>query len=1481
MGPLKEHVFATVRSMRALHRGDDPKVIRSDPFGSMDWFINMATDYKIDDKGPPAKRRKKNGKLDDPTVAAEEIPLYMIDIDLYFPLKSDARVDHDEILADIDFDEADGSQVTILGIENDGSLINVSSIADPESKLTIEIDQLPKSSCDALVHISQLHSTEGSRTSQNNTSRQLCCYLHCSLGSRFKVVRLTVSYIWRSGFSAFPEGMPVGRRRLYPEYDELLRFYPDLDREETDHKQPWSPRDFYDRVHVPPKSQKDTEKFNDILANELFPFQKRAVSWLLRREGVVYESGQIQTIPPQSQTCNFYKQVQDANGKACYVNHLQGIISRQQPLSDRTLLCGGLLAEEMGLGKTVELMALISLHKRPEKATMKLSDKPSNKEPTPSKATLIITPTSILQQWESELSHHAPHLRVHVYDGIAAGSKKSKSDSEVIEDLSTKYDVVLATYNTIGKELHFTEDPPDRNMRHARRFERKRSVLVQIHWWRICLDEAQLVENGVTTAARVASRLPRANSWAVSGTPLKKNIEDLHGLLIFLKYQPLNDSSKLWRHLITNHKHLFRRLFGQIALRHTKAHVRDELQLPLQKRVVITMPFSSVEQQHYETMFADMCREVGLDHDGSPSTPMVGWVPDNYAEVMRMWLTRLRQTCLHPEVGGRNRRALGRGQGRLRTVAEVLEVMIEQNETNLRTEERAYLATQLLRGHILGYNREDERRSEKALEIYLEVQNKSLLLVREARERLDAAKEALDPKMKSETDSDGEESDSESTPLLGRLRNNLRTALELQHVCTFFAATMYFQIKSNETLTQTDSEKFKELEEKEVTLYDEAKIVRRELLSQSSRKAEALMRKIGDLTRKGTMTSIPAIKQFDDLGGIESRRLIEKSDDLFDLIKQQTAVIVEWRAKMAEFLVKPLVDEDQGKDEITGDEYEDSTKQQDELYVYFDAVKAMQADLTTMITGESAPLIDHEVKNLIRDAKWFLDPEIEFKSVVHAPELALQLLATRNKYRNQLKEVGSIRGLIQEARSLENSLDMQNNSRALSERGLVQKYLQGLQRVFKEYSKALSGLEKELDLFRNTQNQRLEFYRQLQALSDAVAPYKEELDEKLDLDALQNIMAKEEQQSASLAQLKTKNRFLLHLREESGCLSEQKVCVICRDTFENGVLTVCGHQYCKECIRYWWQLHRSCPVCKRRLALHDFHNITYKPQELKAQQESSSETQNAQNPEAGTSTETSIYSDIDDKLLSQIKSIDLPCSYGTKIDALGRHLMWIREQDPGAKSIVFSQYREFLDVLGTALKDFKIGHSRLGRAGAVEKFRQDPSVDCLLLDAKTDSSGLTLVNATNVFFCEPLIQTAVELQAIARVHRIGQTRLTTVWMYLIKDTVEESIYDVSVARRLAHVQSKQVNKIKSGASTPRFGVQEGMLDAVNSEEMQSAMISKLLVAGKGGGEVVGNEDLWQCLFGKAQAGPQQQNPLLDAEVGRHLRAEAAETRRQV
>lgn len=96
---------------------------------------------------------------------------------------------------------------------------------------------------------------------------------------------------------------------------------------------------------------------------------------------------------------------------------------------------------------------------------------------------------------------------------------------------------------------------------------------------------------------------------------------------------------------------------------------------------------------------------------------------------------------------------------------------------------------------------------------------------------------------------------------------------------------------------------------------------------------------------------------------------------------------------------------------------------------------------------------------------------------------------------------------------------------------------------------------------------------------------------------------------------------------------------------------------------------------------------------------------------------TSIYTDINSATLNQIKTIDINCSYGSKIDTLVRHILWIRANDPGAKAVIFSQFKEFLDVLGTAFSRSRITYTSVDSTGGIEKFKKDLSVSCMVCAA--------------------------------------------------------------------------------------------------------------------------------------------------------------------
>jgi len=1325
-----------------------------------------------------------------------------------------------------------------------------------------------------------LSTNKGNRT---KTSQERILFSRCTLSapaSGKHSLQLALEVRWTLGLSAFETRGQRATVRM--DLNTLSKYLPD-DSSET--ATPWALSDFYDAVHVPDATEAISPRIQGNMSEtELYPFQRRAVGWLLRREGVAFTAaGDLS--PLMDDTADItpvsFKAKKDATGRICYVSLLRGLIVSDLNTTWNAArnLHGGILAEEMGLGKTVELLALISHHKRKMPDGV-IHDPYLGKLVTPSSATLIITPPSILEQWRQEIATHAPELKVFHYKGLPCASASQAEHEEATKEHLLRFDIVLTTYHVLSKEIHFATPPPDRSLRREKVHKRRNSPLVEISWWRVCLDEAQMVESGVSQAATVARIIPRCNAWAVSGTPLRKDIQDLRGLLIFLRYEPYASSKTLWSRL---DKSTFRAIFNEIALRHSKDKIRNELSLPPQKRVVITVPFTAIEEQNYSEIIRQMCQACYLSQEGIPLRDDRGPDHPEVVERMREWLVRLRQTCLHAHVGRRNKKALGARNGPLRTVDDVLEVMIEQNDTSLKAEARELILAQMMRAHVQANAKNIEKRSVVALPLYQKALESTQGYVKMCRDELALEKTKLGttPASKNTSSelSDDEEDDEQGdkTGRVAVLQRNLRSFLELEHACHFFIGNMYYQIHSNEKLCEPGSEEIQRLEQLESMSYDKAKEIRKEVLKQPQGRAQSLMNAI----EPEPPSSICEIAELPDQGGIESRRILEMMDNVVDVLNAQVDQLRAWRLKIVNILKSPLVDQDENKD-ITGDEYEDSTKVQDELYVYIMALRTITADRNTAINALRDNLVEYELKDAL---KWTREEDESRRG--HAPELVIEIATIREKLKPKESD-GSLKGVISAARSLITTLQWGADAgdvRAQGELAIAKKHLQRIQAISTEQEKAITELEKEQDLFRATMNQRLEFYRQLQHISDMVAPWREEMDEVFDVPEYNRSMALTQTKEKALAGWKTKHAYLTNLRRENQQGGVKHECIICQDDFEVGVLTSCGHrvsdsiaittiitnqvQYCKDCISQWWHENRTCPLCKQRLSAKDFTDITFKPNEITAQEENRN-IQSPSQPSSPSSANSSIYSDISGSTMKEIKMIDLDGSYGSKVDMIARHLIWIRRNDPGAKSIIFSQFADFLGVLRDAFRKWKIGTSGIGDKDGIKKFKSDPAVECFLMDAKSDSSGLNLVNATYVFLCEPLINPAIELQAIARVHRIGQQRPTTVFMYLISDTVEEAIYDISVARRLAHMGRNASSR--SGSATP--ALQEKTLDAANSMELEATPLKQLL-GKKGDGEVVLADDLWTCLFGK----PRKQNSaVLNREIGRELRAGAAETR---
>lgn len=426
----------------------------------------------------------------------------------------------------------------------------------------------------------------------------------------------------------------------------------------------------------------------DQLIPQLLNFQRKSVQWMLLREGKVFsENGELSDSSHVVDDLGFHSvsgQFDKTNGSDVYVDFYSGKISlSKKPEIDLTKVCtGGILAEEMGLGKSLELIALILLNPFPYKQPARRSDETGLIH---AKTTLIFAPSSILDQWATEISTHAPSLSVHVYDGCSSISAEQMAE----------YDIVLTTYDIRTRDLHLARPDNQRSRRKPRVYERPKTPLTMIKFWRLVADEAQMVENSYNAAAELTALIPRENTWAVTGTPLgntTSTVRDLHGLFTFLGLNTVFNSCVQFED----------RLYALLRLtmrRNSKLAVENELHIPKQYEETIGVEFNSVERHFYNDLVRKMAHELRTEQSFSDLS------------VLRQWVLRLRQTCCHPQIGQQNRQIFG---STFRSIPEVLNIMFQKAISSQYSYHRQKLTSLVKKGMLL----ELEKRYIDAEQIY-------------------------------------------------------------------------------------------------------------------------------------------------------------------------------------------------------------------------------------------------------------------------------------------------------------------------------------------------------------------------------------------------------------------------------------------------------------------------------------------------------------------------------------------------------------------------------------------------------------------------------------------------------------------------------------------------------------------------------------------------------------------------------------------
>ncbi|KAJ2774710.1 TATA-binding protein-associated factor mot1 [Coemansia nantahalensis] len=103
------------------------------------------------------------------------------------------------------------------------------------------------------------------------------------------------------------------------------------------------------------------------------------------------------------------------------------------------------------------------------------------------------------------------------------------------------------------------------------------------------------------------------------------------------------------------------------------------------------------------------------------------------------------------------------------------------------------------------------------------------------------------------------------------------------------------------------------------------------------------------------------------------------------------------------------------------------------------------------------------------------------------------------------------------------------------------------------------------------------------------------------------------------------------------------------------------------------------------------------------------------------------------------------------------------------------------------------------RQDIVTQFNADPSIDCLLLTTHVGGLGLNLTGADTVIFVEHDYNPAMDLQAMDRAHRLGQTRVVNVYRLITRNTLEEKIMGLQAFK--LHMANTIVNQQNAGLAS--------------------------------------------------------------------------------
>ena len=297
---------------------------------------------------------------------------------------------------------------------------------------------------------------------------------------------------------------------------------------------------------------------------------------------------------------------------------------------------GSIIADDMGLGKTLQVIALIC--KLQEEGLLK------------KKQVMIIVPTSLIPNWESEFQKFAPSIEVYTHYGPKREFEEYQNEP-----------VLLTSYGVLRSDI---------------------KILSKCKWLMTVIDEAQNIKNPTSQQTKAIKSIPRDFAIAMSGTPVENKLLDYWSVMDFTNKGLLGNKSKFTKEYAKpiskdgdmNVLNRFTKITAPFIMRRMKTDKSIISDLP-DKIVQDTFSSLTVEQSAlYQEVLTESITLI-QSSEGSDSKSLF----KRQGLVLQMILA-LKQICNHPAQWLKEDRHAAEDSGKLSLLIDLIKAILEANE---------------------------------------------------------------------------------------------------------------------------------------------------------------------------------------------------------------------------------------------------------------------------------------------------------------------------------------------------------------------------------------------------------------------------------------------------------------------------------------------------------------------------------------------------------------------------------------------------------------------------------------------------------------------------------------------------------------------------------------------------------------------------------------------------------------------------------